>query len=116
MTDHDFSFNLEEHRLNNKSMWSLIFKKGHRSQFDGLFVRSIPSPDSQTRIGFILKKKIFRRAHERNYTKRIIREYIRHNQHLWREPQHIVFELKEKIEDTQKLNNILSETLTHFNK
>ncbi len=43
----------------------------------------MPNSFEHSRLGFMVSKKIAKRANQRNYMKRFIREFFRHNQVDW---------------------------------
>lgn len=43
----------------------------------------MPNSLDNSRLGFMVSKKIAKRANQRNYMKRFIREFFRHHQQGW---------------------------------
>ena len=69
---------LKGNRLKNKKDFERIFKQGKGFKQDFLFLKIIENNLEKTRFGFIVSKKISKKAVTRNKIKRQLREIIRH--------------------------------------
>ena len=70
------------------------FRKRFSSPF--FVVHYMPNLQSQTRVGFVVAKRVARLAVERNYMRRVMREYCRHlGQKL---PVDVVIQVQKKFE------------------
>lgn len=71
------------HRLQKADEFSSVFvfrKVRHGTYFK---IHYKPNELDNSRLGFMVSKKIHKRANQRNYMKRSIREYFRLNQSKW---------------------------------
>lgn len=69
-------------RLNNEHVYADVFKKGQRHYLQaGMYISLAQSLD-QARLGLIVAKKKIRKAHQRNYIKRVQRECFRTTQQM----------------------------------
>jgi ribonuclease P protein component len=77
---HSFS---KAHRLCKADEFSsvFIFRKVRVGKYFKLHYK--PTNLANSRLGFIVSKKIHKRANQRNYIKRVIREYFRKEQSGW---------------------------------
>lgn len=73
----------QAHRLRKADEFSsvFVFRKVRVGKFFKLHYK--PNELSNSRLGFMVSKKIHKRASQRNYIKRIIREFFRTNQSDW---------------------------------
>ncbi len=71
------------HRLQKADEFSSVFV--FRKVIHGKFFKLHYKPNDlvNSRLGFMVSKKIHKRANQRNYIKRVIREYFRTHQNLW---------------------------------
>src|SRR5574344_43652 len=86
----------KNYRLKNKSAFSATYRLKNivSDNFFILYYGKIkPDKEVQTKIGFVVSKKIHKRSVRRNRIKRLLREVIR---------------LKIKNNETEKVNNYLS--------
>lgn len=67
----------KENRLKREKDFERVFKKGKRFKGRFLFLRVLKSDLSESRFGFIVSKKISKKAVVRNKIKRRLREIIR---------------------------------------
>ncbi|MFV2029213.1 ribonuclease P protein component [Neisseria sp. S1] len=70
----------KQYRLLKTDDFSSVFAL--RRQRSLSFVQVLHSPDNRlghARLGLVVSKKVAKRAHERNYMKRVIREWFRLN-------------------------------------
>ena len=69
----------KENRLKKKSAFNATYKTGKIIRLDGitLFCGKKKTADFPTKIGFVVSKKIHKRAVKRNRIKRLMRESIR---------------------------------------
>lgn len=69
----------KENRLKKKSAFNATYKTGKIISLDGitLFCGKKKTADFPTKIGFVVSKKIHKRAVKRNRIKRLMRESIR---------------------------------------
>lgn len=73
----------QAHRLKKADEFSsvFVFRKVRIGSYFKLHFK--PNSLDVSRLGFMVSKKIHKRANHRNYMKRIIREYFRTHQHSW---------------------------------
>ena len=69
----------KKNRLRKKDDFQKVYQKGFFSAFGDISLKKLPNNLSMTRIGFIVEKKIFKKAVERNRIKRILRDFFRKN-------------------------------------
>ena len=69
----------KEYRLKKRSAFNATYKSGISFHIDGItaFCGRIKNNDNPTKIGFVVSKKIHKRAVKRNRIKRIMRECVR---------------------------------------
>lgn len=73
----------QAHRLQNADEFSsvFVFRKVRVGTYFKLHYK--PNGLEHSRLGFMVSKKIHKRANQRNYMKRSIREYFRTHQAAW---------------------------------
>ncbi len=73
----------QAHRMQKADDFSsvFVFRKVRTGKYFKLHYK--PNDLEHSRLGFMVSKKIHKRANQRNYIKRIIREYFRHKQSKW---------------------------------
>ena len=73
----------QAHRLQTADEFSsvFVFRKTRIGKYFKLHYK--PNGLNQSRLGFMVSKKIHKRANQRNYIKRTIREYFRTHQQQW---------------------------------
>ena len=73
----------QAHRLHQADEFSsvFIFRKTRVGKYFKLHYK--PNDLAQSRLGFMVSKKVHKRANQRNYIKRTIREYFRTHQPQW---------------------------------
>lgn len=66
-------------RLKKRSAFSATYRSGKTFRFDGItvFVGKLKNNDYPTKVGFVVSKKIHKRAVKRNRIKRLMRESCR---------------------------------------
>lgn len=69
----------QEYRLKKRSAFKATYKTGTSYHIDGItmFCGKIKTNDSPTKVGFVVSKKIHKRAVRRNRIKRLMRESYR---------------------------------------
>ena len=69
----------KEYRLKKRSAFSATYKTGKTLHKDGVtvFIGKAKNNDYPTRVGFVVSKKIHKRAVKRNRIKRLMRESYR---------------------------------------
>lgn len=99
------------HRLQKADEFSSVFV--FRKVIHGKFFKLHYKPNDlvNSRLGFMVSKKIHKRANQRNYMKRIIREYFRTHQNLWQPVDLIIrvqrhFSATELIQATAELDTL----------
>ena len=80
----------QAHRLKKADDFSSVFN--FRKVRHGVYfkIHYKPSDSANSRLGLVVSKKIHKRANQRNYMKRIIREIFRHEQTKWSSPVDII--------------------------
>lgn len=86
------------HRLRRMRDFALLSQKG-RVVYGPFFTLRFRASDAPTRIGFVVSTKIYKRAHDRNRTKRRLREAIRLVQASWPEKQDILLIARPEARD-----------------
>ena len=65
------------HRLRDKRQFAKLLSRQHKAIHSSFFfLKASTSRQSTSRFAFITTKKIIRKAHDRNYTKRVMRAII----------------------------------------
>lgn len=69
----------KEYRLKKRSAFKATYKSGNSFHIDGItmFCGRVKNNDNPTKIGFVVSKKIHKRAVRRNRIKRLMRESYR---------------------------------------
>jgi ribonuclease P protein component len=68
-------------RIKKPSVFKQIFSQSSiKCSERFVLLLAVKSPIDTARLGIVVSKRNFRRAHERNYLKRMIRESFRHHQ------------------------------------
>ncbi|MES2486143.1 MAG: ribonuclease P protein component [Bacteroidota bacterium] len=73
-------------KLKSRTVIDLMFTEGKSVSKYPLRLVYVPLPESEgdkTVVGVSVSKKHFKRAHDRNYFKRVLRETYRHHKHLF---------------------------------
>ena len=68
---------LRENRLKNKKDFKKIFEQGKGFRQDFLFLKIIKNNLGKTKFGFVVSKKVSKKAVTRNKIKRQLREIVR---------------------------------------
>lgn len=66
-----------KNRLKRKKDFEKIYSDGKSANADSIFLKFIKNNKTETRIGFVVSKKVSNKAVERNLIKRILRNYCR---------------------------------------
>lgn len=84
------------HRLQKADDFSsvFVFRKVIHGRFFKIHYK--PNEEEHSRLGFIVSKKIHKRANQRNYMKRFIREYFRIHQNNW-QPVDIIIRVQQRF-------------------
>jgi len=67
----------KKYRLKKKKEFERVFKKGKAKKKDFLFIKFVKNDQNATRFGFVVSKKISKKAVVRNKVKRRLREAAR---------------------------------------
>jgi ribonuclease P protein component len=67
-----------KNRLKKKKDFEAVFKKGETIRGGMFFLKILNTLNKDSRIGFVVSKKISKKAVERNKIKRRLREALRH--------------------------------------
>ena len=86
------------HRLRRMRDFALLSQKG-RVVYGPFFTLRFRASDTPTRVGFVVSTKIYKRAHDRNRTKRRLREAIRLLQASWPEKQDLLLIARPEARD-----------------
>lgn len=85
-------------RLRRMRDFALLSQKG-RVVYGPFFTLRFRASTVSTRIGFVVSTKIYKRAHDRNRTKRRLREAIRLCEGTWPEKQDILLIARPEARD-----------------
>lgn len=66
-----------KNRLKKKKDFENVFAGGKTAKAKYFFLKTIETKNAESRIGFIVSKKVSKKAVERNRTKRLFREAVR---------------------------------------
>lgn len=102
------------HRLRRMRDFALLSQKG-RVVYGPFFTLRFRASDAPTRVGFVVSTKIYKRAHDRNRTKRRLREAIRLLQVSWPEKQDILLIARPEARDAP-FEDIRAAVLRAFEK
>ncbi len=102
------------HRLRRMRDFALLSQKG-RVVYGPFFTLRFRASDAPTRVGFVVSTKIYKRAHDRNRTKRRLREAIRLIQVSWPEKQDILLIARPEARDAP-FEDIKAAVLRAFEK
>lgn len=94
--------------------FALLSQKG-RVVYGPFFTLRFRASDAPTRVGFVVSTKIYKRAHDRNRTKRRLREAIRLIQVSWPEKQDILLIARPEARDAP-FEDIKAAVLRAFEK
>lgn len=88
-------------RLNQADQFKTLFKTACRLEDNGLFLLWVPSSDEHIRVSTIVRKKLYKKAVDRNRVRRVCRELIYAYQTQIKKSW-VIFELKQrtKIDDS----------------
>jgi ribonuclease P protein component len=64
----------KENRLKKKKEFEAVFKGGRHIKSQNFFIKYLANGTEQTRIGFVVSKKVSKKAVDRNKAKRRMRE------------------------------------------
>ncbi len=67
----------KENRLKKKKEFEMVFKNGRSIKGQDFFLKYLGNGTNKTKIGFVVSKKVSKKAVERNKTKRRLREAFR---------------------------------------
>ena len=87
----------KENRLSKRKDFEEIRKKGTVRQSPSFGLASLKKDDGERKIGFIISKKISKKAVERNRIKRLLAEIVRKNMEKIEKGSRMVFLVKQKI-------------------
>ena len=117
MSDESNKFRKNE-RVQKKKDFNNIFGNGKIIRGRYYFCRYLPNNLSSNRIGIIVRKKIGNST-ERNYEKRIIREFFRTKKHRLKNSYDLVFSLLQQsgsyLEKKEEFEKLLSKIEQHAN-
>ncbi len=102
------------HRLRRMRDFALLSQKG-RVVYGPFFTLRFRASDAPTRLGFVVSTKIYKRAHDRNRTKRRLREAVRLLQISWPERQDILLIARPEARDAP-FEDIKAAVLRAFEK
>lgn len=110
----------KKEKLKSRTTIQLLFTEGKSVSKYPLRLVYLPLTESNTALqtGVSVSKKYFKRAHDRNYFKRILRETYRHNRHIITEivQQPYAFMLFYQSKDRLSYQEINTKTVQLFEK
>ncbi|RYJ43966.1 ribonuclease P protein component [Flavobacterium beibuense] len=111
----------KEEKLKSRNTIDLMFSEGRSVSKYPLRLVYVPLPvtnESPIKVGVSVSKKHFKKAVDRNYFKRLLRETYRHNKHLLLEniPGNYAFMLMYQTKDRLSLEEINTKTIQLFEK
>ncbi|MBP9762768.1 ribonuclease P protein component [Patescibacteria group bacterium] len=86
------------HRLRRMRDFALLSQKG-RVVYGPFFTLRFRASQEPTKIGFVVSTKLYKRAHDRNRTKRRLREAVRLIQASWPDKQDILLIARPEAKD-----------------
>lgn len=111
----------QAHRLQKADEFSsvFVFRKVRFGKYFKIHYK--PTELNNSRLGFMVSKKIHKRANQRNYIKRAIREYFRTHQPQWNSHDIIVrvqkhFTPLQYAEIVAELDNLCSKFINYKHK
>ncbi len=93
-----YTFRKWEH-LKSWKEFLIVYKAKQKVKSNLLDVYYILSPDNKRRVGFIIPKKIIRKAYMRNLIRRRLRDIYRQNKYLLKKDFHLVIQLRKDAND-----------------
>lgn len=111
----------KEEKLKSRNTIDLMFSEGRSVSKYPLRLVYIPLPETEEntiKLGVSVSKKHFKKAVDRNYFKRLLREAYRHNKHLLLEniPGNYAFMLMYQTKDRLSFEEINTKTIQLFEK
>ncbi|WP_417352932.1 ribonuclease P protein component [Flavobacterium alkalisoli] len=111
----------KEEKLKSRNTIDLMFSEGRSVSKYPLRLVYIPLPETEEnpiKVGVSVSKKHFKKAVDRNYFKRLLRETYRHNKHLLLEniPGNYAFMLMYQTKDRLSFEEINTKTIQLFEK
>ena len=101
----------KENRLTTKEFLD-VFKKGEKKH-NSFFLLVYTKNDKKVKVGVSIPKKIFKKAVDRNKTKRIIFNLLKKN-HLLPKKGYFVFVLKKPTQNEEEIFNNIKNILIKF--
>lgn len=111
----------KEEKLKSRNTIDLMFSEGRSVSKYPLRLVYVPLPETEEypiKVGVSVSKKHFKKAVDRNYFKRLLRETYRHNKHLLLEniPGNYAFMLMYQTKDRLSFEEINTKTIQLFEK
>lgn len=111
----------KEEKLKSRNTIDLMFSEGRSVSKYPLRLVYVPLPETtenQIKVGVSVSKRHFKKAVDRNYFKRLLRETYRHNKHLLLDniPGNYAFMLMYQTKDRLSLEEINTKTIQLFEK
>lgn len=111
----------KEEKLKSRNTIDLMFTEGKSVSKYPLRLVYVPLPETvenQIKVGVSVSKRHFKKAVDRNYFKRLLRETYRHNKHLLLDniPGNYAFMLMYQTKDRLSLEEINTKTIQLFEK
>ncbi len=100
-----------KNRLKKEKDFDRVFKKGRGFAFDAIAIRFVENELTDNRFGFIVSKKVSKKAVERNRIKRILREQVRSMIQEMKVGWDIVITPRQNLsrDDSSDINRLLKE-------
>ncbi|MDD3386669.1 MAG: ribonuclease P protein component [Candidatus Pacebacteria bacterium] len=103
----------KENRLKKKKEFETVFKNGKTVRSKNIISKYFKSEDNKTKIGFIVSKKVSKKAVERNKIKRRLRASVRENKEMIKDGMNIIIIALPSIKEVpySEINNDIKSIL-----
>lgn len=118
MDNRKFTYSKEE-KLKSRNMIGLLFTEGKSVSKYPLRLAYVPLPEGEiSKMGVSVSKKHFKKAVDRNYFKRVLRETYRHNKYILLDKlqKPYAFMLMYQTKDRLEFAEINTKTIQLFEK
>lgn len=89
----------KKYRLKSKKEFDEIFRKGKNIVGNFLTLRTKKGKTGDLKVGFVVSRKLFKKAVKRNRLRRLVQEATRKRINQIRQNYHLVFSVKKEADD-----------------